>query len=494
METSKDSTAQVPIQFTTRDPTVKLSDEIGTILVSTGLKRYALSTLVNNLLESKKSIPFEFLVNGRFLRTSIDDFLTANGLSSEVTLSLEYIRAIIPPVHVASFEHDDWISSVDVLSSTSPAAIWAGKGSPVDPGNARILSGGYDGLLRIWSTSSQLLAVSAAMGNNAAPLAIKTAKFLSPTKIVSAGNDRVVRIWRVQESPGNLGAFETTPKLEPALELFGHRSSVDSIAVHAPSSRLLSASSDHTVGIWSICTTEGPAPPSALLPTANSNKRRKTNSASTPKSIAQKGPLSLLDGHSRPVSAVIFDTRDRTVGYSCSWDHSVITWDLTTSIAVSTRRTLHPLFCLTQLPEVGLLAAGTSARHIAMVDSRADATDVTGLTLRGHTAPVVSVAAEPNRPWGLVSASLDGTCRIWDLRSVRVDSTASTRLAVGGAGQVCDSVYVIRRESFVEGEKTLNAGDGHKVFSVCWDKEFGIVSAGEDRKVQVNQSIQPQQG
>jgi ribosome biogenesis protein len=483
MEVTKDSTAQVPIKFTTRDPTVKLPDEDATMLVSTDLERERLSILVNNLLDSERPISFEFLIKGRFLRTSISNFLKANNLSSEVTLSLEYIRATIPPVHVASFEHDDWVSSVDVLSCTSLAAIWAGKGSAVDPGNARILSGGYDGLLRVWSTSSQLLAISATLGNNAVPSAIKAAKFLSPTKIVTTGNDRAIRVWRFQESPEYPGTFETKAKLEPALELFGHRSSVDSIAVHAPSSRLLSASSDHVVGLWSTSATEGPAPPTALLPTANSNKRRKTNTSSTSKSIPQRGPLSLLDGHSRPVSAAIFDTKDRTVGYSCSWDHAVITWDLTTSIAVSTRRTLHPLLCLAQLPEVGLLAAGTSARHIAMVDSRADAKDVTGLTLRGHTAPVVSVAPEPNNPWGLISASLDGTCRIWDVRGAGVDSTAS---GTGGAGRKGDSIYVIQRDCFVDGEKTKSV-DGRKVFSVCWDKEVGIVSAGEDRRVQVNQ-------
>jgi ribosome biogenesis protein len=497
MEESKDSSPQVRLQLTTRDQTVKLPDEIGSILVSTSLRRYALSTLVNNLLETEQPIPFEFLINGRFLRTSIDEFLTANGISSEVTLSLEYLRASAPPTHIASFEHDDWVASVDVLSAASPAALWAGKGSPVAPGNARILSGGYDGLLRVWSSSSQLLAVSAATADGPIPQAIKAAKFLSPTKIVTGGNDRIVRVWRYQEPDNISESFESLAKLVPMMDLFGHESSVESLAVHAPSSRILSASSDHTVGIWSSHASDAPSPPHALLPITPSNKRRKIGLSSAPKaSIPQRGSLSILKGHSGPVSDVIFDANDRTVGYSSSWDHSAITWDLTTGIAVSTRRTLHPIFCVAQLPDLGLLAAGTSARHIAMVDLRADAKDVTGLTLRGHTGPVVSVAAEPDKPWGLVSASLDGTCRIWDLRSIRVDTTASMRLAVGGSGQVCESVYVIRREAAIagEGDKTLNLGDGFKVFSVCWDKEIGIVSAGEDKRVQVNKSISPEQG
>lgn len=495
MEKPKNSSPQVRLQLTTRDPTVRLADEIGSILVSTSLRRYALSTLVNNLLENEQPIPFEFLVNGRFLRTSIDEFLTANGISSEVTLSLEYIRASAPPSHIASFDHDDWVASVDVLSAASPAALWAGKASPVAPGNARILSGGYDGLLRVWSTSSQLLAISNSTSDSPTPQAIKTAKFLSPTKIVTSGNDRVIRLWNYQEPDEMSESYECLAKLYPVMDLFGHRSSVESLAVHAPSSRILSASSDHTVGIWSSRASDAPTPPHALLPITSSNKRRKTSLSSAPKaSIPQRGPLSILKGHSGPVSGVIFDVKDRTVGYSCSWDHSATTWDLTTSVAVSTRRTLHPILCIVQLPDLGLLAGGTSARHISMVDLRADAKDVTGLTLRGHTGPVVSVSAEPDKPWGLVSGSLDGTCRIWDLRSVRVDTTASMRLAAGGAGQVCDSVYVIRREVATNSNNMSSSGDDLKVFSVCWDKEIGIVSAGEDKRVQVNKSISPEQG
>jgi hypothetical protein len=32
-------------------------------------------------------------------------------------------------------------------------------------------------------------------------------------------------------------------------------------------------------------------------------------------------------------------------------------------------------------------------------------------------------------------------------------------------------------------------GEGFKVFSVNWDKEVGIVSAGEDKRVQINRAL-----
>ena len=67
---------------------------------------------------------------------------------------------------------------------------------------------------------------------------------------------------------------------------------------------------------------------------------------------------------------------------------------------------------------------------------------------------------------------------MWDVRSTRSGEE-------GGA--VGESVYTIWRESSAEGEGPRKAGgEGIKVFGVTWDKEVGIVSGGEDRRVQVN--------
>ena len=82
---------------------------------------------MNRLLETERPLPLEFLVNGQFLRTSLDEFLTQNGISAETTLSVEYVKALIPPLYVSSYEHDDWVSSVDVLSQSSKAAQWTGQ-------------------------------------------------------------------------------------------------------------------------------------------------------------------------------------------------------------------------------------------------------------------------------------------------------------------------------------------------------------------------------
>jgi len=454
----EDRATQVRIRLGTEDEEIRLPHDTGPILVSTELKRYELSTLVNRLLDTEKPVPLEFLINGQFLRTSLDQFLTQNGISAETTLRVEYVKALIPPLYVSSYLHDDWVSSVDVLSATSRAAQWGGE--RYDGTSQRILSGSYDGLLRMWDMSNEIVATG---HGHTAP--VKDAKLMSPTQVASSGVDRTVRIWKFTDGgPGDSGS------LTPTLELYGHKASVDKLAVHDPSARILSASADHRIGIWTTTAAELPPAPEALLSIAN--KRRKLSST---KSIPQRGPLSLLEGHQSQVADVCFDERDRTVAYSCSWDHSVKTWDLTTGMCVDTRTTAQSLFSICHMEHNSLLATGTSARHITLIDPRASATTVAAMTLRGHTNAVVTLARDPNSTYQLLSGSHDGTCRIWDVRSVRNDVTE----------RVGASVYVIERES-ARGKPQSASGDGIKVFGICWDSDVGILSAGEDKRIQIN--------
>jgi WD40 repeat protein len=424
-----------------------------------------LSTLVNNLLGSEKPVPLEFLINGSYLRTSIDEYLTANGFSAEITLNVEYVRALIPPVYVASFEHDDWVSSVDVLSASSPI-----KGRGAGDGQERILSSSYDGYLRVWNKSSQLLATSPSPSNGGHTSAVTSAKFVSMTQLVSSGLDRTVRLWKYREDEA-----EPLGKFSPQLELYGHKGTVNSIAVLGQSNRIISASADHSVGLWSTSKSEAPEAPTNLLPSASArgSKRRKLDRSVT---VPQRGPLVLLNAHTEAVSEAIFDTRDSTVGYSASWDHTIRTWDLVTSALVDTRTTANALLSLTQLSELHLLATGSSGKDVKLIDPRDSAITVSAMTLRGHYNAVVSLAKDPESQYGLVSGSHDGTCRVWDIRSKRS----------GKDGVVGESIYTIERES-AKGKGRVVAGEGVKVFGVCWDESIGIVSASEDKRVQINQ-------
>lgn len=426
---------------------------------------------MNDLLHREDDrIPFDILINGEFLRTTVDEFLTKNGINAESILDVEYTRALVPPLNVSSFEHDDWVSGVDVLSKSSAAGKWSGTG--VQSGQERILSASYDGLVRVWNTSGDVLATSEAPNNGGRITSLKTAKWISDKKIIAAGMDSTVRVYKYDDAARTI----TT-----SLELFNHRWSVEDIAVHGPSSRILSASSDATISLFSTNAKENPVAPANFLPSSSvaSNKRQKLSKPD--RTIPARGALTTLSGHSSPVSSVIFKPDDATVAYSASHDHTLRTWDLPTSTCVDTRTTGHSLLSLCAIPSRNLLATGTSARHITLIDPRVSATQISVMTLRGHKNAVVSLTTDPSSEYNLASGSHDGTVQIWDLRNVSTGGQI-------GEGMIGESVYTINRHE--QSGPARGHGEGVKVFSVQWDREVGIVSAGEDKRVQINRALE----
>ena len=446
--------SQVRIRLTTRDRDLSL-EESAPILVPTFFRRLTLSTLVNKLLQTMKVVPLEFIINGSYLRTTLEEYLSNNGISAETTLTVEYVRARIPPQYVASFRHEDWVSDVDVMSTTSP----------------RILSASYDGLLRVWDTSSQILATSPGASQGGHGSFIKSAKFISPTQIVSGGFDRTLRLWKYTE-----GQDGVATSLSPQIELYGHKSSVDAVCPHPATSRILSASSDHSIGFWSTRKSDAPSAPEAMVPKARmkDGKRRKLNNEV---SVTQRGPLILMQQHTGPVSGAVFDLNDPTVCYSTSWDQTVRTWDLVTASLVDTRTTSSALCCVEHMPSLNLIAAGSVSRVIKLVDPRTSAATVTAMTLKGHKNSVVCLARDPTNVYTIASGSHDGTCRVWDVRSTKQEKD-------GAVGQ---SLYTLPRAS-LDGGPSPAVGDGVKVFGVCWHSEVGILSGGEDKMVQINRS------
>ncbi|KAJ4166854.1 ribosome biogenesis protein ytm1 [Fusarium oxysporum] len=441
--------AQVKVVFTTTEQDLVLPDSKQQLLVPADIKRYGLSRILNSesMLDTSSPIPLDFLANGTFLRTSIEEYLATNGLSSESTLTLQYVRSLLPPVYEASFEHDDWVGGIDLLSATSRAGLLVG-GSNIPE---RVASASYDGLVRVWNPSGDAIAVSPAGRAGGHTQRANAVKWISQKQLASVGLDRKVIVWDYSESEDGFSGA-----LKSSMELWGHEKEINSLDINGATKRILTASSDGKVGLWTSSKRTAPQADPESLPSAHSTKRAKLASAAN---TAQRGPLALIPVHDEPVTAAIFHPNDATVAYSASKDHTVRTIDLTTQREVSRLTTMHPLLCATALPGSSLVAAA--------------------MTLRGHVNMVVSLAPSPENDHSLVSGSHDSTCRVWDLRSVRMGTSEE------GGGSVSEPVYTIGRE-WLKGKKLPVAGDGAKVLSVAWDQSWGIVSGGEDKKVQIN--------
>ena len=315
--------------------------------------------------------------------------------------------------------------------------------------------------------SSEILATSPSSNDDPRIVQSVTAvKFISPSRLVSSTFQGDITIWDYDSD---------VAVLSPQTGLHGHRSKVTSLAVSSSSTRILSGSYDNTVGFWSTERSENPEAPSVSQSQPSSSKTKKSKKSS---SIPGCGALSMLKGHTDIVSASIFSPTDNTVAYSSSQDHKVITWDLTTAKAVDTRVTPSALFALAALPTLNFLAVGASPCHITLIDPRASATTVTAMTLRGHSNQVVSLANDPTTSYHLLSGSHDGTCKIWDLRSLRREGDGSTAPV---------SRLSIPRES-QEGKRKPEQGGESSVLAVAWDRDVGIISGGIDGNLDIHRA------
>lgn len=447
------SESQIKVRFFTKEVDESLHAPEAPLFVPVSLKRYGLSEVVNHLLDREDQVPFDFLIDGVLLRTSLDDYLTKNGLSSEAFLLIEYARAVLPPSFLASFNAEDWVSSVDTLSASSATE----KNDITHLSEPRILAGSYDSIVRTYNMSGQVQ--QQFLGHLAA---VKAVKWVTAHRAVSGANDGQIRLWKTS-TVASEDIEEDLPDMAKTVAiLLGHTSAIVSLDTHAKSQRILSAAHDNVIGVWSTVPKEmnlvDPLSEEASGAFASLASKKRRKMALKDSNVKHRAPLALLEGHSQPVEGVCFDKTDSSVAYSVSQDHSIKTWDLVTGRCVDSRSTGYSLLSVLQLPEVNLIAAGSSARHINLYDPRIDAgaTERNTAKLTGHTNFVVGLAACPNKSNIFASASHDGTVRVWDVRSER-------------------ALHVLERDS----------GNG-KVLGVAWDSDIGIVSGGEDKKIQIN--------
>lgn len=378
---------------------------------------------------------------------------------------------MLPPVFKSGFVDEDWVGCVSVLCGGGKV----GKGEFLRAGEGRVLAGGYDGVARVWDVTGSGSVTGVAAGHTGA---VKCAGWIGQKRFLTGSIDQTVKLWGYDEPQLELDGDamdDGKPRgvVTALAEFVGHKGTVNSIAIHSGTNHFLTASSDGTVGLWS--TNPSSAPPAPAVPAAPRHLKKRKIAATT---LQQLGSLAVLSqpnsgANPQPVSAAIFHPQDPTVSYSSTWSHTILTHDLTTSTLVSTLTTPHSILSLATLPSLSLIAAGSSARHITLHDPRASATTVSQATLRGHTNAVVSISPSPESEFLLASASHDGTVKIWDVRAVGMGGGDA------GMDKGTGSLFTIKRES----------GEGGKVFGVEWDREVGIVSGGEDRRVQINTGV-----
>jgi ribosome biogenesis protein YTM1 len=422
------SNRRIQVRFVTKLPQpYKVPNS--TIAIPSDLTRFGLSSLVNALLESNnddyETEAFDFLIDGEFVRMSLEQFLLAKGISAERILEIEYTRAVAPRKEEDPSLHDDWVSAVDGSSSRF------------------IFTGCYDGFGRVWKGAGLCTHILEGHSDGVTSVSVFNPEGVETLTVATASKDRTLRLWKINpeeatDHPARVRAYKI---------LRGHKSSVQSVAAQTNGEMVCSGSWDCTINLWRINDTNA----------ENDfvSKKRKVE-GQVEDSQLEGEAFTTLVGHTQCVSSVVWPQRETI--YSASWDHSIRKWDVEHGKNVSDIFCGKALNCL----DIGgdgsaLIAAGGSDPVVRIWDPRKPGTSAPILQFASHTSWVTSCKWHDKSPFHLLSSSYDGKVMLWDVRTAW-------------------SLSVIESHS-------------DKVLCADWWKGDSVISGGADSKLCISSNI-----
>lgn len=267
-------------------------------------------------------------------------------------------------------------------------------------------------------------------------------------RIVSASSDQTVGVWDSETG------FEIHT-------LEGHISSVNSVSIFPDGQHVVSASSDQTLKVWDLesghelQTLRGHS--SQVYAVAACPDGRRAVSASSDHTLKiwdlETGrDLRTLKGHSSHVYSVAV-SRDGRRAISGSHDTTAQVWDLATSLEVLMPQDhSDSVYCLAIDPARQHLISASSDKTLKIWKAE------TGQQLReleGHLRSVRAVSVSHNGRYA-ISASSDNTLKLWDLRTGR-----NVRTLRGHADSVWDVAFTSDGQRIVSAsaDSTLKVWD-----------------------------------
>lgn len=275
----------------------------------------------------------------------------------------------------------------------------------ISPDGKTLVSGGYDGTIKIWNLhTGELLNSIKGHDDAAESLAISS----DGRMLVSGSWDNRIKLWNLK-----------TSKLIRTFS--GHLDDVESVAISPDGKQIVSSSWDQTIKLWNVDTgkviwtlqqqspvrTVAISPDGQLLASGNEHGKvmiwhLKTGKLKTP-----------LAAHDNAVWSVAFSRDGRTLA-SGSYDQTIKLWNTQTGELLHTCSGHHnAVWSVAFSPDGKQIASGSYDRTIKLWNAQ---TGQLLNTLVGHTKAVWSVAFNP-QGHTLASGSADETTKIWQVPS-----------------------------------------------------------------------------
>ena len=334
------------VSFTTKLPQELVVTDLP-IAIPARLSRLGLSEVINHLLELDPPRPFDFVVSGELLRSSLDVCVTSKGLSSEEVIVVEYDLLPGAPDEGPSHPHDDWVAGVCMRA------------------DGCLVSGAYDSNVRIWPGSGAAPLVLTGHSDGVTSCCWADEDASANTCALSGSKDFTIRSWAVSAAQHQWA---------PAFKYTGHAASVEGVAASRDGTRFCSASFDKTLKVWAAPSSSELADALAAFgdgaiseASTRPGRAKSAKPDGKTQAIKERGCTCTLLGHTQAVSSVAWGG-DAVV--SGSWDHTVREWDVETQTCATTLSAGHAVTSVAASTD-RLLASAHHDRKVHTLNSRA---------------------------------------------------------------------------------------------------------------------------
>ncbi|OLY83384.1 Ribosome biogenesis protein WDR12-like protein [Smittium mucronatum] len=240
----------------------------------------------------------------------------------------------------------------------------------------------------------------------------------SPIHLLSGGLDQT-----------SIGWVKSQDSLAVGFVAYGHTKCVNGVVASPDNTHFITCSLDATLKLFS---TEIPSSESQLLLAENGiegipaisklvserkTKKTKHENSSSSNTHLIKGPKMTFSGHVGSVTSVSINSTAKNTFYSGGLDQSIRSWDAVTGDNVSTKVCDQAVLSIDYSALSGLIVSGHTDKYIRIWDPRIEDSNVSSMSLGGHSKYVGAVKWSPNSPYMFSSASYDGSVKVWDVRS-----------------------------------------------------------------------------
>ena len=373
------SDVEIAVSFVTRLPEEFRVSE-SAIEVPGRLTRYGLSEVVNHLLGATTPTPFDFLIDGTLLRTSLAKLALRLGKSAEATLVVEYVPALGPPTAAETTKCEAWVSSID--------GSWA----------KAVVTGSFDGKARLWSPVGKLLCEL-----EGAEERVCSVSLAPPSAGADAENACVVLAASADHTLRSYAVTLTGKKCELGEQRVfkGHEGTVTDVASAYGARLFASCSVDCTARVWKIDGGES-ANEKVTKKRRTSKKSEATDDDAMVDDASAKiglGEELVLRGHTDQVRAVSWESPQ--VLWTGAYDNTIRAWDVETGEEKESHHTNSSVHTLDVSRGGSRFAFGGSDRLVNVWDPRESASAKACLKLKSHevslSSCVLSLALAPVR-------------------------------------------------------------------------------------------------